>query len=202
MSLLGFDAVGRQALGQLPTLGLTNTVLLTVTCSYTIAGTDAAFRAIGASSAGAFAISGILARFGSLASAAASSYIVAGNPALFRRALAVGPGAYAVNGPPAAVSMRMPSLTGSYLLDGKAMSTITSAAVGAGAYAVTGYPSSFVRDFEAWFARPIDSATRTGSVISGETWTSKENVTAGWTAEVEPSSSWTPATIQPESWDD
>ena len=37
MSLLGFDALGRLALGQLPRIGLTNTVLTAGTASCTVA---------------------------------------------------------------------------------------------------------------------------------------------------------------------
>src|SRR4051812_2743108 len=120
MSLLGFDAVGRHALGQLPTLGLTNTVLLTVTRAYAVAGNSAAFQALGASVTGLSAISGNTAIFSQMLSAAAGSYVTTGGAALFRRALAASPAGYAVNGLPVTTAMRMPSLAGASLVTGNA----------------------------------------------------------------------------------
>jgi len=46
MSILGFDGLGRLALGQLSTIGLTNTVLTTASGAYAVAGKAVAFNAI------------------------------------------------------------------------------------------------------------------------------------------------------------
>ena len=84
MSLLGFDAIGRWALGQNPARG--NAALI--------------------AAAGSFVIAGAPIAFGSKAVAAAGSYVITGNAATFAGKLAAAAGSYAITGFGASVSLR------------------------------------------------------------------------------------------------
>jgi hypothetical protein len=84
MSLLGFDALGRLALGQLSTIGLTNTVLAAGAGSYAIAGQAAVFKPTQLSGSGVLAVTGNPAAFGAALSGSTRGYAITGSAAIFR----------------------------------------------------------------------------------------------------------------------
>ena len=81
MSLLGFDAIGRLAPGQLSRIGLTNTVLAATAGSFAVAGQAALFKVAQAANAGSYAITGNAAASGLNFASGAGHYSVAGIPA-------------------------------------------------------------------------------------------------------------------------
>jgi hypothetical protein len=76
--MLGFDATGRFALGQVT--AASTTVLTASAAAYTLTGNAATFMVSQHSSVGDFALTGIAATFKIIMPASVASYIVSGNP--------------------------------------------------------------------------------------------------------------------------
>src|SRR6185437_14993689 len=98
MSLLGFDAVGRLALGQLSRIGLTNTVLVAGTGAFTETGFAAAFRILQASTGASCSVTADAATFGAKLVVAAGSYVFTGDASTFSTRLAAAAGNFALTG--------------------------------------------------------------------------------------------------------
>lgn len=200
MALLGFGAIGRHALGQLPALGLTNTVLLATGAGYSAAGQGAAFRSVVLVNSASFASTGSGAAFGHAISATTVGFGVVTNAAPFLRTLSAGSFGCTIGGTQTTALLRMPSVTGTLVLAGRTVTFTTAAAQGTGSYLAFGYPSSFGRNFESWFPRPFERDAWTNSTADGETWTSKDPNTIPWMTKADPAVPWTPAAGQIESW--
>jgi hypothetical protein len=113
--MLGFDAIGRLALGQLPSSG---TFLGGSTGTFILTGKNAAFALSFLSSV--------------------SSYQITGNAAILTSTFASSLGAFSGTGIAAGFLVTMPSAVASYVLTGKAaVFSGSGAALGAGGYAVT-----------------------------------------------------------------
>jgi hypothetical protein len=102
--MLGFDAIGRLALGQLPKS--TQIVLLASAGVYGVTGNPSTFAVKMATAAGAYLLVGFSASLtsGTVLAAAQGTYSVAGLPATFAVSLASGPGNYLVTGNAAALT--------------------------------------------------------------------------------------------------
>jgi len=79
--MLGFDALGRLALGQVS--DTLTTVLIAGAAAFTLTGNAGTFRILQASDVGTFTLTGNAATFTVSMSAAATSYVISGNPAWF-----------------------------------------------------------------------------------------------------------------------
>ncbi len=200
MALLGFGAVGRHALGQLPALGFTNTVLIATAAGYAAAGQGSVFRSMMPLNSGASASFGSAAALGTSLSAMSAGFNMSLNASAFRRVLSVSSSACSANGLQTVTLVRMPSLTGAHLLAGKTAATATSVRLGGGTYVVSGYPSGVIRDFEAWFPRTFDASGWTGVGPAADTWTAQNRSAIAWTGKAVPTDPWMSATRQPESW--
>lgn len=97
MSLLGFNAVGRLALGQIPSPG-TIYLLTADTVTFSLSGSAALFRVSEAASTGSYSVTGVSATFTSRFLAASTAYAVSGQAAFFRVAMTCATGAYAISG--------------------------------------------------------------------------------------------------------
>src|SRR5688572_6219035 len=84
MSLLGFDAPGRLALGQLSTIGLTNTVLTATSRTYAVAGQVAAFKVLQAGGAATFLTAGSGAILRTVLGVSPSAYLAVGRSLIFQ----------------------------------------------------------------------------------------------------------------------
>jgi hypothetical protein len=164
--MLGFDAIGRLALGQLSRIGLTNTVLLAGSGSFTETGVAATFGLLQASSGASCSLTGNPATFAAkLAAASMGSYSFTGNASMFSMRLAAAAGNVAFTGGVSVFAARITAGAGSYTVTGNAMPLVTSINAGVGSYVVTGYPAVFTRDFEAWFPRPFETGEWTGAAF-------------------------------------
>lgn len=96
MSLLGFNAVGRLALGQLPTS--TYIYLPALAGSYAVAGSAAAFRINEGAVSGSYTVTANAAALKLTLAGIAGSYSVTGNPAAFSANLGAISGGFVVVG--------------------------------------------------------------------------------------------------------
>lgn len=151
--MLGYDALGRLALGEIPTGGAQTVVLWAESGSYQVTGkaaagplsmvagkggyvvTGSAAHLLAKADSGAYALTGagvaLDVRFG----AAPGSYAVTGRSVAFGTALAADPGSYAVTGGSAA--QRWATGSGAYVVTGADAYLDSRIAAGSGAYVVT-----------------------------------------------------------------
>jgi hypothetical protein len=98
MSLLGFDALGRLALGQIQQGGVTNIVMPADAGSFGFAGVAATFKITEAAAPGAFPFSGKAATFAIREVAAPGSFSMSLKTATFGRTLTASAGSFAFTG--------------------------------------------------------------------------------------------------------
>jgi hypothetical protein len=139
--MLGFDALGRLALGQLPKSS--SIVLPASVGSYAVTGTAIALKVSEAASAGAYSLTGISASFKASLPPAAGAYTLTGISASFAITEAVAAGSYPLSG--IAASFKTSFLTAAasgYNLAGVAATFRTSLATISGSYILTGYAAN------------------------------------------------------------
>jgi hypothetical protein len=112
--MLGFDAVGRLALGQLSTIGLTNTVLPAGTGAFAETSFAATFRILQASGGASCSVAANAATFGAKLAVAAGSYSFAGAASMFSTRLATGAGNFVFTGSASTFATRLSAGTGLY----------------------------------------------------------------------------------------
>lgn len=180
MSLLGFDAVGRLALGQVRS-GVGSILLSALAGSIAETGITAAFKiALSApvttyavtvnvasfatkflSSVAAFSETGIAASFKTLFSGTAGQYVLTGLPATFSGSgAALGAGVYAVTGLPIGITVTIPASSVPYLV------TTNNAALDRDHinWVWDGRPSN------AWNSSGVPSSVWSSSSIPSTTW--------------------------------
>ncbi len=199
MSLLGFDALGRWALGQLPSSS--NFVLMATQGSIGFAGRASAFGISQAvTTAGALA-AGISAGFKIAEPASPASFIWAGNAAAFASKQLSLNGSFQVTGVLTNGTARMLSSRGVAFVSGTSSQFYVSLAPKGGAFAWAGADSTPGRDHEAWVRRPFDTMSwHVKATLSPPAWSGSANIAGAWTADVQPANAWTPSLIEPEPW--
>lgn len=199
MSLLGFDALGRWALGQLPGNG--NFALLTLSRSVALAGQTAAFRVSEPVATVGFLATGISAGFRVAGPAGPGPFAFTGNTTAFRPVQSSLGGSFLLNGAATNWTVRAVAASGTVLLTGRSLAFFASLASGYGAFAWAGGGSTYSRDDEAWVPRPFDSMSwQTEATLPPANWNGASISTGVWTADVEPANAWTPASIESEPW--
>lgn len=113
--MLGFDAVGRLALGQLPTTA-TNTVLTADAGSYTITGVVSTFKVSEAATAGAYALTGVAETFKISLAPVSGAYVITGVSTTENIKEPVAAGAYVITGNAVSVNISMVATPGSYVI--------------------------------------------------------------------------------------
>ncbi len=136
MSLLGFDAIGRWALGQAPSNG--NAALIGASGSYSLTGVAAAFAVKLPAAAGSYAIAGVAVTFSDKLVAAAGGYSLTGVAASFKVKFATNAGAYALTGSAIAEKVQFACAAGSYGITGNATTLGGSLLAVSGSYVVAG----------------------------------------------------------------
>ncbi|HEY3792962.1 MAG TPA: hypothetical protein VGM09_14100 [Bradyrhizobium sp.] len=201
MSLLGFDAPGRLALGQLSTIGLTNTVLMGAVGSCAVSSDSAAFELTVSSGLAVVSATGGAAALGARLSTLSAAGLLTGNLAMLAVRISAGFANVPVAGSAArlAVSFLSPGAACGHA--GQAAALNPSIRCAGGGYSATGYDSDFTRDFKAWFPRPFDHAgSWTGKTAAATPWTDRAALPDRWTAPPAPAATWTAASQHPESW--
>lgn len=179
MSLMGFDAVGRLALGQVPNVA--SFVLSTITGTFTEAGFSAAFSIKETNALASYSIVASQAIFSSGFTAAATSYVESGKPALFASRMSSVAASYTVVGLPATFSGSGAALgTGSYVITANVAPLLVGLTGGVSGLSVSGRDAALSRDFVNWVSHPGPAGS--------------------WTADSAPSSTWTPSAIPSSTW--
>lgn len=201
MSLLGFDALGRLALGQLSSIGLTNTALIASGAAYAAMGQVAVFKAI---EPGAVAVITIASNGAGLRTAFAASpgaaCIVTGNAIAFVPRLAAGAGGHSVGTSAAAYIARMLSSAAAVSIAGQVVGLEPSMPSAPGSYAVDGFDAGYTRGFEDWFPRPFDTDHWTANKTGPEAWIPKASQSEDWSGLTNQPESWVAAVNPPENW--
>jgi hypothetical protein len=140
MSLLGFDAVGRLAPGQLPKSSII--VLPAAAGSHVLTGTAVAFKISEAGSAGSHALSGVSAGFAVSLAPSVGACSVTGGSASFAVGEAAAFGNIALSGVAASFKTSFASAAGGYALSGVASPFNVSLASVTGAHAVAGHAAN------------------------------------------------------------
>jgi len=200
MSLLGFDALGRLALGQLPIMGATNTVLIAGNCAYVLTGQDAVFRPSQIATSGNVALSGSAATHSTKLLSSSATCLVRGNAVAFRLVTPLNVGTFLVGGNSARFGIGVPCFGAATAVSSDGCVLAISMTSTSGSYMIAGYPTTFARDFEAWIPRPFDTDGWTATSGESVAWTGNASTTSPWTAASEPVGIWVPAVIQPEPW--
>jgi len=199
MSLLGFDALGRWALGQLPSTS--NFLLLAAQGSISLAGRPVAFVTSERVTAAGFLETGLSAGFKVTQFADKGSYALAGNAAIVRIRQASLGASFLLSGVAAAARVRTPASTRAILLSGASVSFSTWLISTPGAFAWAGSNSAYDRDHEAWVRRPFDTSSwQVEATLPPPTWSGATAAASAWAADVKLENVWTPASIEPEPW--
>jgi hypothetical protein len=199
MSLLGFDALGRWALAQLPGNG--NFALLTGRGSVALAGQAVAFRTSELVAAAGFLGAGVSAGFKVAEPASTGPFAFAGNAAAFKSLQASLAGSFLVTSAGTTTAVRAVASPGTVLLSGRSLPFFVSLASGSGAFAWAGSDSTYDRDREAWVRRPFDTMSwQTEATLPSLSWSVAAPPASTWAAELQPANAWTPASIEPEPW--
>jgi hypothetical protein len=140
--MLGFDALGRLALGQGADQATSNVILVAGTGTYAVTGTATGFNVGETASAGNIALTGISASFTASLAAAASAYALTGLPASFAVGETAAIGSYSFTGTTASFRMSFASVTGAYNLTGIAATFDALLASVSGSCVLTGYAAS------------------------------------------------------------
>jgi hypothetical protein len=140
--MLGFDALGRLALGQGADQAATNAILVAGAGAYAVSGTATGFNVGEAGKAGSFALTGVSASFTASLATAANAYALTGVSASFAIGEAAAVGSYSFTGTTASFRMSFASVTGAYNLTGVAATFDTLLASVSGSYVLTGYAAS------------------------------------------------------------
>jgi hypothetical protein len=118
MSLLGFDALGRLALGQLPK---SNAIVLPAAAgSFAITGVAAPFKVSEVTTVGAFSIAGVSASFQVTENTAPGAFAWTGNAAPLSPGITAIAGAFTINGFPANEPIVELAAAGSFKITGAA----------------------------------------------------------------------------------
>ncbi len=186
--MLGFDAVGRLAVGQVANVTGINPILTANAGSFTESGVAAAFNISQPSSAGAYSLTGTdtLTSIGFVA--AGRFFSVIGTAASFKILTPGNNTSYVLTGNSAFLGAGgFQATTGSFTVNGGAVtfsvSVSGSAASEPGSFVVTGKPASFILNRNAWIERPFETGAWTAKAKQAETWTPVIEQSEVWTPE-------------------
>ncbi|WP_298243739.1 hypothetical protein [uncultured Bradyrhizobium sp.] len=199
MSLLGFDALGRWALGQLP--GSSNFLLVAAKGPVGLAGRASTFSMSQAvATAGALA-TGIPVSFRIAEAASPAAFICAGNAIAFTpKQLSLG-GSFLLTGVPTKATARVLAAQGAALVLGMACQFSASLTSERGAFIWAGGDSTPGRDHEAWVRRPFDTMSwQVEATLPSPAWSGSTDAAGAWTVGAQTANAWTPILIEPEPW--
>ncbi|WP_315704543.1 MULTISPECIES: hypothetical protein [unclassified Bradyrhizobium] len=198
MSLLGSDALGRLALGQLPPLQ--TAALPALSGSYAVSGPTTNMSTAQSAVAASFGLGGRAAAFASWFSLLSVSYRATGNAAAFGIPLSPITGSFAS-------ICNAGSFATAYVVSGTnyaiaaPVSTLgVATTANCGNWNVSGAEAAFARGYEAWFPLPSHGASWVGGRVPESGWTSGVAPAGDWSIAVEGKDSWTKVQDPPGSW--
>lgn len=199
MSLLGFDALGRWALGQLPSSS--NFVLMATQGSIGFAGRVSIFGISQAVTTAGALVAGISAGFRVAEPASAASFIYVGAAAGFNSKQLSANGSFLVTGVSTNATTRVLAAKGAASVSGTSAQFSASVASERGVFAWAGGDSMADRDFEAWVRRPFDAMSwQVEATLPPPAWSGATGAAGAWRADEQAVNAWIPASIEPEPW--
>ncbi|MGY4159032.1 hypothetical protein ACVINW_004874 [Bradyrhizobium sp. USDA 4461] len=198
MSLLGFDAIGRLALGQMRVSG--SNVLVGGTGSY-IVGRNAAIFGLGETAwTAGYAIAANAAALSSKLNGGAGNYNESGAAALLSIGVASSGTNYAVTGNSVKTTMMLSVGVGSYIVAYDGVAGAVALNAGSVAYQVIGKAAALSRDYVNWWpAEPIAS-NWVGETAPSPAWGTSATIPPSWIAAVPMGSAWTPQAAPASNW--
>jgi hypothetical protein len=199
MSPLGFDAIGRQALGQLPRV---NAAVLPATGgSFTFAGSAEPFGISEDGRGRTIMLAGLSASLDISEVARAGKFAFAGVVVAFSVAELESAGGFVLMGVASGnVVNQAVVATGSFLLIGGVAPFVTALNPRGEIYQLIGFSSTFARDFEAWFPRRFGESNWNDAVVQNEAWSAQVVSTDTWMAASASEDAWRAANILPNPW--
>lgn len=188
MSLLGFDAIGRWAIGQSPKTG--NSALVAVAGAFSVTGSAATASISMATSSASYSLSGNAVSFGTAINVLPASYAETGHAASFTTSLNPSTGIFLVTGFQTG-AITMIAVGGSYVVAGQPSVYVLSNSVGPGSYLLTGNAATLSRDFVNWLK---------SSDLAVPNWGAVASPISAWTPEAPPSPSWAAIGLATEAW--
>lgn len=199
MSLLGFDALGRWALGQLP--GSSNAALIAGTGSFALQGQVSTFRIAEAEGAGAFGFAGIASQFKLGGGSAVGSYALTGRGVAFNFSVANTAGGYVLTGTASRDLIGEPvNPAGAIVLSGLPATYAIAFATTAASFGSSGSAAALRRDFVNWFPRPLDVSQWSTEDAPSTPWSAVSSLASSWSNESAPSPEWSPLSPPSSAW--
>ena len=200
MSLLGFDAIGRWALGQLPSNG--NAALAVTAGSFTEIGKASPFGISIAESAGAFTFTGSAGSFAVQEWVAAGAFAYTGLPANVTAIESAGKDILVLTGVATVDLIAAATIPGGLAFDAVSAPFSVSYAPSPATYALTGIAAGYTRDFINWVRPAFLPSNWSGESTLASPWSAANSqasswnnsaaLTPDWTAAAAPASTWTP----------
>lgn len=199
MSLLGFDALGRWALGQLPRSS--NFLLMATQGTISLSGGALIFGLSEAAATGAALAAGTSAGFRIAEPASSAPFTWVGSTTAFASKQLSVNGTFQVTGVSTNEAIRVLASRGATFGSGSSSQFSVSLASQPVSFAWAGDDSTPGRDHEAWVRRPFDTMSwNVEATLPPPSWSEAGAASGAWTADVGPANAWTPASINPESW--
>ncbi len=198
MSLLGFDAIGRLALGQVGVSG--SNVLVGDAGSYLIGGNAAIFSLREATVLAGYVVAANAAVFIPRLNGSAGSYYEGGAAGRFFIGGASSGTNYVFSGNSVKTAMAFGTVVGNYIVAYSRVAGAIALNVGAVAYQVTGGTAALGRDYVNWW--PVLSVAHNwaGESTPSPEWTASAAISPTWTTDVAAVSAWTPRAARPGKW--
>ncbi|MGJ4906575.1 hypothetical protein [Bradyrhizobium sp. HKCCYLS2033] len=180
MSLLGFDAVGRLAIAQLPRGSATNTIFVASPAAVTLAGRAASFQSALTQITAALVYAGgsAGARIGLLG--AQNSWLTAGTAVLYSFGAFAARGDFVAAGNSITTAGTMQAAGRAHTVSGQSSAFLGAMTGQKTSYQLVGYDVGYGRGFEAWYPLGVG--------------------TIDWSSSTDPEQAWLPAPAVADHW--
>jgi hypothetical protein len=200
MSLLGFDAIGRWALGQLPQSG--GFALSASAGGFAMAGTVAAFAVSETAGTGAFSLVGTSSTFKFSEPAAGGSFVMSGAAEAFMVTEAASVGGIVLVLGMATIDLigSATAPAGGFAFTGMPAQLVIRQAALPSAYALTGFTAGYTRDFINWVTRTFAPARWATDTTPSPGWTAANSQESAWNNAAAPAPGWIAAATASNAW--
>jgi hypothetical protein len=191
MSLLGFDAPGRWAIGQLPVNG--NVALLAAASSFAAAGQANTFKIVDPQNGGSFAFAGVAGRLNIGGASTVGSFSLTGTSIAFKLSEVLVVGGYVVTGVASHDLIKEGiSSAGTFALTAIGAAVSISLGPSAVSFATVGLPAILGRDFVNWVQLLAASDSWRGEDAPASAWSTTGLPASSWSSEHVPTPDWSP----------
>ena len=198
MSLLGFDAIGRWALGQLPSNG--NAALAVSAGSFTETGKASPFGISIAESAGAFTFTGSAGSFAVQEWVAAGAFAYTGLPANVTAIESAGKDILVLTGVATVDLIAAATMPGGFAFDAISAPFSVSYAPSPATCTLTEVAAGYTRDFINWVWRTFPRSSWSDEAASAPSWSAANPQAPSWNNSAAPIPNWTAIATPAATW--